>query len=213
MSVTLAPFAFIAVNQSVSIAKIALDNFVSKIDPNALIVEVTFVDRENMVLDHTHVYLADVIRKTFVWGGKEPLKGYTKWLSGLSTDVDNLVDCICERFTESFVYTYITLEDEAAQEEAELRRIAEPMANNLARKWGLSVNTLEFVQKLEQHVQEAQEANEARRNGMREDGLCASGGSIEAWYESFNARPDAEVVLEYVERFLPLTVARYHETK
>ena len=137
--------------------------------------------------------------------------------------LESVIRCIgydCENFQAEF----LTPEQLQEQEQAkfvrrmnEQRARLEPIACQFAHKHGVTFGTPEFMSKLEDALNTAQEYEQKRRCGMREDRLCASGGSVEAWYDMYNTRSkelvELEGLMDWIQEFQPLLYSVWESSR
>ena len=94
------------------------------------------------------------------------------------------------------------------------RQVLESLAASMARTHNVAVNSVEFLELLDNEI----ERLESYRDGMREDGLCIGNGvSYLDWLEEHNASvSDTMKIRElrsWMKENLPLLCARYEEQK
>lgn len=106
--------------------------------------------------------------------------------------------------------------------ESKKRHELEQAAQVRAARWGVSATDPEFLDKLLEETENRLGQLRSYREGMQEDGLCIGYGvSSEQWYDEWNesqcdsdrASREADELLEYFEKYLPLTYARWAETR
>lgn len=102
-------------------------------------------------------------------------------------------------------------EQEQADKLAERRRL-ESAARELADRYGVSVDTLDFIRACDREL----DRFEDYRYGMREDGLCIGYGVTAAqWQDEFNASQSDTVhvreILDWLRGHCPMLWAEYQE--
>lgn len=85
----------------------------------------------------------------------------------------------------------------------------EEIACGIAKKYGVSVNTVDFMTAVRKEVARQEVNEESRREGLREDGLCIGYGvTYSQWQEEYNsplyALSEARVLLDWLLEFQPL---------
>jgi hypothetical protein len=103
------------------------------------------------------------------------------------------------------------------REMSEQRTRYEPVAARFAHEHGVEVGTFAFLTALAEQLEFEAGRNVSRREGMREDGLCASDGSVEAWFEDFNSVPGKLSSLnglwEWLETYQALLVTTWRQQR
>ena len=85
----------------------------------------------------------------------------------------------------------------------------EPLAREIASKYGVQVGTNDFVTALHKELARQEVGESSRREGLREDGLCIGyGATFEQWQDEINsptyAVSEARAVMEWLREFHPL---------
>jgi len=130
---------------------------------------------------------------------------------------------------ENIQAEFLTPEQFQEQEQAEfVRRMNlerdryEPIACRFAHKHGVKFGTPEFMSKLADALSTAEEDEQERRHGMREDGLCCTGygfgsAAVNEWYDSYNTRlpelVELEGLMEWIQEFQPLLYSVWESSR
>jgi len=96
------------------------------------------------------------------------------------------------------------------------RRKYEPLASDIARRYDVKPATIDFCRALDKAIEDAEQSESHQRYGMREDGLCASGGSVDGWFDEFNSigsvSADLRGLRDWFETECPMLWAKYQES-
>jgi hypothetical protein len=149
---------------------------------------------------------------------------FESWASATEHEfLESVIRCIGYD-DENAQAEFLTAEQFQEQEHAkfvrrmnEQRARYEPIACQFAHKNGVTFGTPEFMTKLSDALSNAQEDERKRRYGMREDRLCASGGSVEAWYDMYNTRSkeliELDGLMDWIQQFQPLLYSVWQSSR
>jgi hypothetical protein len=108
---------------------------------------------------------------------------------------------------------------EQAQADEQRRRL-ENDAQSFAHMFGVRVDSIEFIQRLNNYVVGVQQQEEHYRMGIREDGLCIEAGiTVQQWHNEQNASvarqvatfEEAETILGWLQTQCPLLWTAYQK--
>jgi hypothetical protein len=108
----------------------------------------------------------------------------------------------------------ITREEYDKERAEEKRKKLEIEAKRLAYDWGVAVNSMEFIERLEGKIDSIKD----RQFGMKEDGLCIGWGvSVDQWFDEYNHLGSdinhVDEILEWINEECPLLMMKFQEQK
>ena len=133
-------------------------------------------------------------------------------------DLATVIDCLRENASEEGGASVYTEEEYAEHKSEQERQRLERTASQFARAHSVTPGTIEFFEALDR----AQDREKSYREGLREDGLCAtaypfSSAGVEQWNEmnsdSYGRTADIRDVREWVQSNCPLLWLKYQEGK
>ena len=154
----------------------------------------------NEVVRHEcEVYVPEIVRGLLADGVEGPFNSLDE------------ITAHCRDYDVPF-YNLITKEALKAQRDDEERRELESYVSDLCARKGIDPCDTDAVftalRDVEAQVQD-------RQYGMREDGLCCSGGISEAWFDDFNylssKANEADRAFDWLAEYAPLAYARWSE--
>jgi hypothetical protein len=136
----------------------------------------------------------------------------------VAADVTGIKEFLTERYGEWGGARTMTEAEHKAYKDAKERERLEGLTSDLCNRLDVQPGSVEFFDAL----YTATEREDSYREGLREDGLCAtaypfSSAGVEQWYEmrndSHSRTASIDDVREYVQRKFPLTWLDYQERK